>query len=349
MARALCTTARWLIAAVCACAMVVLLVSANPAWADESSSTSTSTAELQQEVERTSAEYEAAKNRVTELQAQIDNTEQQISTLQKEIDDLNASITAQEEKTNHALVELYKLQQRNYGVTDIMMNAETISDFIDSVSYMERISNGYQTELNRLVEQKAQLSEKQTQLDTDEQQLEEARDEATAEAEAAQQALEAAVAAREEAARKAALASGTTLVADNVDWSVDKTEFVNEWAARIDAYLAGTPMAGTGVYFASAAWDYGVDPRWSPAITKIESSNGRYCIKPYNAWGWGAADSNPYGLAFSWNSWEEAIYAHVRGLVNGYGYTITPAAAQKYCPSNWELWYQVTCSDMNRI
>ncbi len=41
---------------------------------------------------------------------------------------------------------------------------------------------------------------------------------------------------------------------DNADWSSDKATFVSEWAGRIDSYLAGSPMAGTGEIFAEAAW-----------------------------------------------------------------------------------------------
>ena len=46
---------------------------------------------------------------------------------------------------------------------------------------------------------------------------------------------------------------------------------VDSWAARIDAYLAGSPLAGYGSTFAAAAWDYGIDPRLSPAISAVET------------------------------------------------------------------------------
>jgi peptidoglycan hydrolase CwlO-like protein len=116
--------------------------------------------------------------------------------------------------------------------------------------------------------------------------------------------------------------------------------FVNNWAPRIDNYLAGSPLGGYGYAFASAAYDYGVDPRWSPAIAHLESSKGSKCFLPYNAWGWGN---------ISWPDWETAIFAHVRGLSRGYGYTITEAAAQKYCPPNWEYWYSFISGQMTNI
>ncbi len=126
---------------------------------------------------------------------------------------------------------------------------------------------------------------------------------------------------------------------EDVVWS-ERDTFVAEWGARIDAYLSGSPLAGYGSTFAAAAWDYGVDPRWSPAIAYVESSLGLYCFLPYNAWGWGSV---------SWSSWEEAIYSHVAGLARGYGYTITYEAAQRYCPSNADYWYSTVSTQMSYI
>ena len=127
---------------------------------------------------------------------------------------------------------------------------------------------------------------------------------------------------------------------DGADWSNDKASFVAQWAPRINDYLAGSPMAGTGEIFAEAAWDYGVDPRWSPAISAVESSKGAACFRPHNAWGWGSA---------SWGSWDEAIRAHVSGLARGYGYTLSESAAKKYCPPNWQHWYNRCAEEMNMI
>lgn len=120
----------------------------------------------------------------------------------------------------------------------------------------------------------------------------------------------------------------------------ERRAFVSEWAPRIDAYLAGSPLAGHGETFAEAAYEYGVDPRWSPAISCIESSKGAACFRSHNAWGWGNA---------SWGSWEEAIWAHVAGLAAGYGSTNSISAAAKYCPPNYQSWYANVESEMSRI
>lgn len=150
---------------------------------------------------------------------------------------------------------------------------------------------------------------------------------------------EAAKAAQQQAAARDASASALATLSD-VDWNVGEDAFVAEWTQRVDAYLAGTPLAGTGAIFAQAAWDNGVDPRFSPAISNTESGNGSHCFLPYNAWGWG--DS-------SWSSWDQAIKAHVAGLAAGYGYSLTYAAAQKYCPPNCDHWFQNTLSQMKLI
>ena len=144
-----------------------------------------------------------------------------------------------------------------------------------------------------------------------------------------------------EAEEKAEEASSTSASTDNVDWSADKTAFVNEWAPRIDSYLSGSPTAGTGTYYAAAAWENGVDPRWAPAISCIESTKGAYCFRSHNAWGYG-------GSGFS--SWEEGINTVVRGLGGSlYGGHLTQEAAQTYCPPTWQDWYANISSEMSKI
>lgn len=129
-------------------------------------------------------------------------------------------------------------------------------------------------------------------------------------------------------------------VLSEIDWGQGRDSFIAEWTARIDAYLAGSPLAGYGSVFATAAWEYGVDPRLSPAISNTESTKGSFCFLPYNAWGWGDC---------SWSSWEEAINAHVAGLAAGYGGVLTPAGAAAYCPPHATDWYNKTLSQMQSM
>lgn len=125
-----------------------------------------------------------------------------------------------------------------------------------------------------------------------------------------------------------------------VDWSCGRDAFVAEWSERIDAYLSGSNLAGYGPVFAEAAWDNGIDPRWSPAVSNTESSKGAVCFRSHNAWGWGDDD---------WPDWETAITEHVSGLARVYGYSITPSAALVYCPPNHDNWYADTLGQMAKI
>lgn len=148
------------------------------------------------------------------------------------------------------------------------------------------------------------------------------------------------IAAAQQARADQAATSGLPALSE-IDWSVGKEAFIAEWTERIDAYLSGSPLYGYGATFAEAAWEYGVDPRFSPAISNTESSKGAVCFRAYNAWGW-MGDT-------AWSSWEESIYAHIAGLASGYGYTISEWAASKYCPPTWQDWYAKTLYQMTLI
>lgn len=116
--------------------------------------------------------------------------------------------------------------------------------------------------------------------------------------------------------------------------------FVAEWAPRIEGYLEGSPLAGHGATFAEAAYDNGIDPRLSPAISCIESSKGRHCFASHNAWGW-------YGQSFG--DWDSAINAHAAYLAEVYwGGEFSERMARKYCEL-WESWYFNVRSEMGRI
>ncbi|MBR3223884.1 MAG: glucosaminidase domain-containing protein [Atopobiaceae bacterium] len=132
----------------------------------------------------------------------------------------------------------------------------------------------------------------------------------------------------------------TTSVSTEPMTSNTTSEETSGWAARIDAYLAGSPLAGHGSTFAKAAAQYGVDPRFSPAISCVESGKGSICFLPHNAWGWGSS---------SWPDWDTAIYDHVAGLASGYDGTLTLEGAMRYCPPTYQEWYSSVLAEMNSI
>lgn len=328
--------------------------------------------ELQMRVAETAEVYNEAQARVDELQGQIDEAQARIDELEREIPD-------QQNRCAQSVKTLYIMQEEGFGLIQTILSSETLDDFLTSYEYVDCINTHNNAQLEKLQSMMDELDEKQDQLKSDTEQAREeaqraeeameqaqaAREKASAEAaKKAKAEAEASAAAefaeREKAAKEAAEKEGVdagntaaeqpasneveevtkTVSLDDVSWSENKTTFVDQWTSRIDNYLAGTPMAGQGKTFAAAAWDYGVDPRWSPAIATVESSKGTYCFKPYNAWGWGS---------YSFDSWEEAIPKHVAYLGSMYGSTISREAASIYCPPNASFWYNRCVEEMDRI
>ncbi|WP_253904768.1 hypothetical protein [Adlercreutzia sp. ZJ473] len=331
----------------------------------------------QQAIEESARIYNEATEHVAELERQITDNESRISAIEEQL-------PAQRERSGAALGELYKFQREGSSLIDLMLSAESFQTFLTSVDFLGRVYGTHMGEVEKLLAmtseldtQKNELATALTQAQEEESraaqalaEAQEARERAQREAQAraeeearaaaeAQAKTEAEQAAKDQAASDAASSASSSAssagsasapsaapepiappASDNADWSSDKAAFVSSWAGRIDAYLAGSPLAGQGATFAEAAWNYGVDPRFSPAISFVESSKGAACFKPHNAWGWGSA---------SWGSWEEAIDSHVRGLARGYGYTLSEAAAKKYCPPNWQHWYNSVSAEMNKI
>ena len=309
---------------------------------------------LQREVERSAQAYDEAV-------ANMEAVEQALADNEARIAELKKLIPEQQRKSEQAAVALYKSQQDSAGLLDLLLGSASVEDLFFRVDAMNRVMESHEKELARLNDLQEELDATTAQLEADRTEAEErvvAADRALTAAQAAR--LEAQRRAEEEAQRQAEAAaaaaaaqssggsenegssavSAVDVVSDGADWTSDQATFIDEWAWRIDAYLAGSPLAGQGRTFAEAAWNYGVDPRWSPAISCVESSKGAACFLPHNAWGWGSC---------SWGSWEEAINDHVRGLARGYGYTISMEAAQKYCPPNSQHWYDATLAQMNMI
>lgn len=345
--------------------------------------------EFQQEIEDTGAAYDDATERVAELETQVAENEATIAQLEADLPEKKESASQALRELyfmKNEASSFFMLILNAQTLSDFFTITDYIS-YIYTSNYNELLS--LQTMQEELEETQASLDKAQEQAMVEQESAakalaaaQAAREEAQAEAERLAAEEAAALAAAEEAAALAAAEeeaaaqaeqeeaeveedesssddnsdsssdsssddsnnssseSVTPPSSDGADWSSDKTTFVAEWSTRIDAYLSGSPLAGQGSTFAEAAWDYGVDPRWSPAISYTESSKGLYCYYSYNAWGWGS---------ISWSSWEEAINAHVKGLANGYGYTISTDSAMKYCPSNWEHWYSVTSAQMDLI
>ena len=320
--------------------------------------------EAETEVSRTASEYDAAVAEQDRLAAEIES-------LGKKIGKLEAELPAQEARSNESLVALYKLTGIDSSVMATLLSAKSITDAIAIVDSYNYIINQNVRQMEHTVKMKADLEDSLAQVEFDKENADsaaaqaesaledakKAREEAKQRAQQAQ--AEEAAAAKKAAEEKIAAAtnkkdkkkaeseakreesSSSSASVSNVDWSSSKTAFVKKWAPRINSYLSGSPMAGTGKAYAAAAWDHGVDPRWAPAISCVESSKGAVCFASHNAWGYGGS---------GFGSWTEGINTVVRALGSSlYGGALTKAAAQTYCPPNWQHWYNTCASEMAKI
>lgn len=324
--------------------------------------------ELEEQVTQSAQAY----NEAVELQEQLAS---EIEELDARIAQLEDELPAQRERSDESCVALYKYQADTASVVMMLLNASSITEMLSLLDQYSWIIESNIAEIETTVSMETELEDSKAALEADKASADQAADDALAALETAkaarQAAQEAAIAAQEaeeeaaqqaaeEAAEEAAQdeasaeeqeeaeaeAEATTTAtsqasASTVDWSDDKTAFVEKWTSRIDSYLAGSPMAGCGATYAEAAWDYGVDPRWAPAISCIESTKGAYCFASYNAWGYGSS---------SFSSWDEGITTVVAALGSStYGGYHTKAAAQTYCPSNADAWYTNVAAEMAKI
>lgn len=276
-------------------------------------------------VEETSAAYNEAVAVQEELATSIDALVDQITELESQMPEL-------ERKAGIICRAMYRSGDPDIEFLSIILGATNIRDAIKLADTYDKLLSYQTDQLDALTNAKNELEYAKAQLDADKA----SADEAVA---ATKAALDEATAARQQAQAEARAAQAGAL-AQQIDWSMPKDEFVSHWGARINDYLSGTKLAGTGEAFADAAYQYGVDPRWSPAISRIESGCGAACFRPYNAWGW---------MGASFSSWEEGIYKHVKYLSGPlYGGYLTPKGAATYCPPGGP-WYSKVSTEMGKI
>lgn len=358
---------QWASALVAASLALALSLACIPAAAWGSPATEAADNAVEQaetEVSRTAAAYDGAL-------AEQDRLAGEIARLDGRIAQIEELLPAQEARSDESCVALYKLSGVDSSVIAVLLSARSLSEAIAIIDSYNYIISQNVSQLVSAHEMRAELEQSREQLELDKQDADSAAKaaaQALADAQAARRAAqERAAAVQAEEARAAAEAAAAAKAAasskadkkkaeqeaeqaakdsesasiSNVDWSASKQAFVNKWAPRINSYLAGSPTAGTGKAYAAAAWDYGVDPRWAPAISTVESSKGAACFASYNAWGYG-------GRSFS--SWSDGIYTVVAGLGSDlYGGALTQAAAKTYCPPSWQSWYNSCAREMAKI
>lgn len=302
--------------------------------------------QLMAEVREKVRAYNEASERVGDLEARIFKGEAAIA-------DIEGQLPAKRQLAARSVKSLYKMSQDDAGLVGLILCSEDFESFVANLQYLDAVTAYNDEQVADLAQAQSDLQTAQATLEVQRQQAEDERraaDEALSAAQdAAAQAQRAADEARAEeqarAAAAAALGGGSLSQASSPDEAIattdgllrqaglspagddapegeDRDAFVGRWAPRLDAYLAGRPLAGQGAAFAGAAWDAGIDPRWSAAESMLESGAGAACFAPYNAYGWLARGG--------FSSWEEGIREHATYLRGTYGTSPTPAAAALY-------------------
>ena len=322
---------------------------------------------LVSKISETTATYQEAEEAVNSLEEQIAQAEEHASELEQQLPEQRARAAA-------SVKTMYKFHQSSSNLLELILSSESFDEFMSSLHYLDTIHEHNTKEiieLNGMVDELAKtkallLSQRDAAVQKKEEALEALKQARDARAELQAHAI--AIAASEQGNRAQAIkvaqealqsttdapvtfvsSSGNEAVLQvpgSADVSTDPllsnitSDETSDWATRINAYLAGSPLEGYGETFAQAAATYGVDPRLSPAISTIESGKGSVCFNDHNAWGWGNS---------SYSDWESAIYDQVEGLAKGYDGTLTLDGAQRYCPPNYEEWYSSVANEMDGI
>lgn len=275
-----------------------------------------------------------------------EDLDRRIADLETQIAEKSAAIPELSARADSAAIALYKDGSGLDTFLSIVMDSAGLGDMLDRWDACQRIMDYHGKAAGELAAARAALQSDRDALDAERQQATAAEEEALALLETAKQERQTAVSeamARQESERSQNRLGSSTpgISAGEINWNVSKTEFIDTWAPRIDAYLAGSPMEGMGLAYATSAWNYGCDPRWAPAISTVESTTGRVCFREHNAWGYGSRD---------FASWEEGIDTVVKALASSlYGGSLTYEAASTYCPPNTAHWYSTCASEMAKI
>jgi beta-N-acetylglucosaminidase len=283
----------------------------------------------------------AAKAELTALRARVAALDARVTADQAAVDRLNREIQANKAELAALVRASYESGGDAAGIA-YMVDAQTIGDF------MERLNEvGHAAESGTLLVQEIQSEEGQAQRTlaaavTARQQARAAQAQAATqeaiiandEVSAAQAAEQASVTAQRAhlavataqsnlsaiqqaiaaaaAAQARARASGTVyppVPGPIFTVDTDLTLPSGENAATLDAFLAGTALAGLGQSYMNAETTYGVSALYLTAHSIEESGWGTSALAQvkHNLFGFGADDSNPFGDAMSFPSFDACI------------------------------------------
>ena len=162
----------------------------------EKEETQTKKAEAQQKLEELQAEKEDLLEVIEELDTQITGYETKIAELASEQEDLEAQIVVTQGELEQAKIDeanqyeamkkriQYAYENGNVEYIDALMATSDYSDIINKSEYVEQVSNYDKEQLNKLIEIKMEIADKEVQLESELSDVETVKAEAEEEKEA---------------------------------------------------------------------------------------------------------------------------------------------------------------------
>lgn len=123
----------------------------------------------------------------------------------------------------------------------------------------------------------------------------------------------------------------------------------SDTARRLNANLAGTPLAGTGWIMEAEGHRHGIHPAFIAAAAGIESAWGRLPCRsnPRNVWGLGSCDRAWQVPHFT--TWRYAIRYYARFIRSRWPHARTPYDLHGYCECGSRSWGSRVAWNMDRL
>ena len=105
---------------------------------------------IQERINQSNADYEAATEQVNQLQEQIDENEERIAQIEAELPDA-------QERASSSMRTLYKMQQSSGGLVELLLSADDFYDLISTIQYLDIIQEHSTDALDELVALESEL------------------------------------------------------------------------------------------------------------------------------------------------------------------------------------------------
>jgi beta-N-acetylglucosaminidase len=334
-------------------------------------------AQAQQHAQQASTALGAAQQQLAGAQAQLAAVQARVVSLNQAVATDTARVIALDQQVATDKAELAGYVRSVYksggesGALAYIVAASNLGDVFQRVAEMDRVNQAGKILLTRITD--AQTAARQALADATTARLQAvvaSQQAATAEAVVAVErdqlqtamvaanqnlttaqhvysAAEAAAAARAKAAAEAAAAAAAAARNHGTVYppvpgplftiDTDLTKPSGETAAKLDAFLAGSALAGLGGSFMHAEQTYHVSARYFVAHAILESAWGTSAIAhdKHNLFGYGASDSDPYGNANTFPSFDACIQF------------VAQVIAQDYLSPNGAFYHGPTLRGMN--